>query len=370
MRAQVSLRRTAGSFAALLLFFVASFVPTVAQTSTADYIKKVANGEASAAGVPEKSGKNGWWARSWSQADGRGFYGRPSSASVTENTDSTILIRYTRYTTEYDVEFGSPIWGAYTIGRIAVANESAGERANSNPDFKRPGRFFQEPMVVAQSRKLEAPAISHGTFTSTYDPRFPILKEGAGVSKDEAKKSRADRSIQRGHMVPNNAMKNQGTEEQGQAAQIESFSVANIVPQMAKSNSPTWATLEGACFDWAKELGQVWLIVGPVYNDRLNATYIRKLKGDDETDAPSPDALFYVVLGKRNGVPSAIGFLIPHAPTAIEDFRPFAVSVDEIEKRTGLNFMPDLGEPNKIETDVDKGWLTVQAGVHIEDDDH
>jgi len=151
-------------------------------------------------------------------------------------------------------------------------------------------------------------------------------------------------------------MKCQGSVEQGQTAQIESFSVANIVPQMAKSNAPSWSGLESACFDWAKELGQVWLIVGPVYHDHNNPTYIKKTKDDSEQVTPSPEELFYVVIGKRNGKTSAIGFLMPHDPTII-DYKLHAVSVDEIERKTGLNFMPDMPEPNAIEATYDPAWL-------------
>jgi DNA/RNA endonuclease G (NUC1) len=350
-----------------LLSLCTSQVAFAAPKADAAYIQSVANGETSAAGMPEKKGKNGWWARSWTKADGDGFYGKPVSA--TENTDTNLIIRYTRYATEYDVEFHSPVWGAYTLDATALTNDLEGDRPASNPDFARPGQFFQEPLVVARSKTLDVDAASHGTFTSTYDPRFPILKAGAGVSAEEAKKSKADRSIQRGHMVPNNAMKCQGTIPQGQTAQIESFSVANIVPQMAKSNSPSWSALESACFDWAKELTQVWLIVGPVYHDRANPTYIKRISNNSEQVTPSPDELFYVVIGKRNGRTAAIGFLMPHDPTKI-DFKAHAVSVDEIERKTGLNFMPDLpAGADDIEATFDPAWLQTRPRKETPDDE-
>ena len=338
-----------------------------ASKAETSYIQKVAAGEIAAAGMPEKKGKNGWWARSWTKTDGNGFHGKP--VTTTGNTDTNLVIRYTRFTTEYDAEFHSPVWGAYTLDATALANDLAGERPASNPDFARPGQFFQEPMVVARSKILDVDAASHGTFTSTYDPRFPILKPGNGVTAAAAKTSKADRSIQRGHMVPNNAMKCQGTIVQGQTAQIESFSVANIVPQMAKSNAPTWFALESAGFDWAKELTQVWLIVGPVYHDREHPTYIRKLKDDSEQVTATPDELFYVVIGRRNGQTAAIGFLLPHEPTII-DYKAHAVAVDEIERKTGLNFMPDLGEPNLIEASFDPAWLQTVPRKATPDEDH
>jgi|GEM_PF-3491115 len=334
------------------------------------YIQKVAAGELPAAGMAEKSGKNGWWARSWSKADAAGFFGKPKLASATENTDTNIVIRYTRFSTEYDVEFHSPVWGAYTLDTVTVGNDLDGERPASNPDFARPGQFFQEPLVVVRSQRLDVTAASHGTFTSTFDPRYPLLKAGSGVTAAEAKKANADRGIQRGHMVPNNAMKCQGTIEQGQTAQIESFSVANIVPQMAKSNAPTWSGLESACFDWAHELGQVWLIVGPVYHDRENPTYIKKVKDGSEQSLPSPDELFYVVIGKRDGKTAAVGFLLPHEPTVL-DYKAYAVTVDVIEQKTSLNFMPDIPEANNtVEAAFDPAWLRTKPRKPAADEDH
>lgn len=352
---------------ASLTVFGSVYAATKADTA---YIQQVADGEISATGVPAKKGKTGWWARSWTKTDGNGFYGQPKPMTATDNSDTNLVIRYTRFSTEYDIEFHSPVWGAYTIDDTTLQNDLAGERPASNPDFARPGQFFQEPLIVVRSKLLNVDAASHGTFTSTYDPRFPFLTVGSGVTAAEAKDAKADRSIQRGHMVPNNAMKCQGTIEQGQTAQIESFSVANIVPQMAKSNAPTWSGLESACFDWAKELGQVWMIVGPVYHNREHPTFIRKVKGDADQITPSPDELFYVIIGKRNGQPAAIGFLLPHKPEIL-DYRAYAVSVDTIEQKTGLNFMPEIPEANNpMEAAFDQAWLHTPPRKAGANDDH
>jgi len=358
-------RLLALAFASLSLFGV-TLAATKADTT---YIQQVADGEIPAAGVPAKKGKTGWWARSWTKTDGNGFFGQPKPMTATENADANLVIRYTRFATEYDVEFHSPVWGAYTIDTTTLQNDLGGERPASNLDFARPGQFFQEPLVVARSKLLNVDSASHGTFTSSYDPRFPFLKVDVGVTATEAKTAKSDRSIQRGHMVPNNAMKCQGTIEQGQTAQIESFSVANIVPQMAKSNAPTWSGLESACFDWAKELTQVWMIVGPVYHNHDAPTFIKKSKGDADQVTPSPDELFYVVIGQRNGKTSAIGFLLPHKPE-IANFRDFAVPVDVIEQKTGLNFMPEIPEANNlIEASFDPAWLNTRPRKATADGD-
>lgn len=342
---------------ALLGLVAPRFAEAAQSEATATYIQKVADGQTAPAGVAEKAGKHGWWASTWSKTDGSGFFGMPVPlSSGTENKDTNIVIRYTRYATDYDVDFHAPVWGAYTIDKSAVENDLSGKRTAGNPDFARPSRFFQEPLVVALSAHLGIPAASHETFTDAIDPLYP------------PKKARGDpANIQRGHMVPNNAMKCQGTYEEGQTAQLESFSVANIVPQMAKSNAPSWSALESACFDWANELGQVWLIVGPVFNDHQHPTFEEKRTTHEKEIVPCPDELFYVVIGKRNGKTSAIGFLMPHVPEYV-DFKTKAVPVQKIQELTGLNFMPDLGEPNAVEATYDPAWLQTPSRKGTKDD--
>jgi DNA/RNA endonuclease G (NUC1) len=369
--------------------------------ASAAYIQKVIDG-ADPAGATARRGKTGWWASGWTQTDGRGFFGMPATpASITESDDTNIIVRYTRYSTEYDAAFHAPVWGAYTLDATAVANEYSGDRVFSpgnkehssiNPEFARPSQFFQEPLVIAFSKTLGVTPASHATFTSTFDPRYPPLVVGDTITKavadwannatasdprhpllvvgDKITKSVSDKinnalSIQRGHMVPNNAMKSQGTHDQGVVAQMESFSVANIVPQMARSNAPSWYNLEDACFDWANELGQVWMIVGPVFERNkpgYKPTFIQKIKDETVQVTPSPEQLFYVVIGKRGGKTSAIGFLLTHTPE-IKDYTTSAVPVRKIEELTGLNFMPDLKDNNNddVEKTFDQAWLQTKA---------
>jgi DNA/RNA endonuclease G (NUC1) len=312
--------------------------------------------------VAESSGPNGWWATSWTKADGDGFFGKP--VTVTTNKSTTILVRYTRYVTDYDAAFHSPVWGAYTVDSTTVANDLSGKRTASNPDFKRPSKFMQEPLVVALSKRLHVEAAKHETFGDAVDPRYPVTPASLTAQQALAKPS----IIQRGHMVPNNALKCTGTYEEGQLAQKETFSVANIVPQMKLSNAPSWSALESACLDWAKEIGQVWLFVGPIYHNKTNPVLTAKRTTGEKLVVPSPDELYYVVIGKRGGKTAAVGFKMPHIPEII-DFHKFAVSVDEIEKATGINFMPALGEPNPAESSYDPAWLKTPARRAVEDDD-
>jgi len=68
------------------------------------------------------------------------------------------------------------------------------------------------------------------------------------------------------------------------------------------------------------------------------------------------DALFCVVIGRRNGTTAAVGFIMPHITTRYA-YAQQAVPIDQIEQITGIDFMPLLGEPNPLEQPVDSSWL-------------
>lgn len=299
-------------------------------------------------GLPAGSGSHGWWATTWSQTDGNGFYGMPTSTS---SSNSTIIIRYTHYTTDYDAAFRAPIWGAYTIDATGVMNEFEGLRPASNDDFKRP-KFFADPLVIALSQRLGVPYAVHETFGDAVVPGFPF----ADPQPATPEKARARAQIvERGHMVANNAMKSVGTYEQGRVSQKESFSLANVAVQMSQNNAPVWSALEDRCFDWASELGQVWVVAGPIFKNRAHPVYAHKWPTGEKLMLPVPDAFYCVVIGKRNGRPSAVGFIVPHTDKNIK-FRDYAKPVRVVQQQTGLDFMPELGAAVGVEDTVDVAW--------------
>lgn len=346
---RISLKFATCSFALVMLIVAAPQAASAAPRSKAVFVFSKPDRVDFLDGLAVDPGEDGWWARDWSAADGAGFFGKPKPFLGSVGDGSRVVLRHTRYVTEYDASFLAPAWGAYTVDAATVASDLSGARTARNPDFKRPGTFYQEALVKSLSKRIGVRPASDATFTKAMDPRYPPSKAEGDAA-----------SIQRGHMVPNNAMKCQGAYEQGRVAQVESFSVANIVPQMAKSNSPSWASLESAVFDWANELDQVWVVVGPVFRDRRNPVFMEKYADGEKLSVPCPDELYCVVIGRRSGRISSIGFLMPHVPEDI-DFRTKAEPVDMIERLTGLNFMPDLGEPNPIEASYVKVWLNTPA---------
>jgi len=62
----------------------------------------------------------------------------------------------------------------------------------------------------------------------------------------------------RGHMSPNGDMANR-------SAQAESFSLANMVPQVHANNAGVWAGIEGAARQMALSEGEVYVVSGPAF---------------------------------------------------------------------------------------------------------
>ena len=83
--------------------------------------------------------------------------------------------------------------------------------------------------------------------------------EAALPEDDRAELSDYERSgYDRGHMVPN---ANFATRK----AQAESFSLANMVPQVHENNAGVWAGIEGAARQLATAEGDIYVISGPAF---------------------------------------------------------------------------------------------------------
>lgn len=145
----------------------------------------------------------------------------------------------------------------------------------------------------------------------------------------------------RGHMAPAADMKFSAQ------AMRECFYLSNICPQMHQLNSGAWSKLEGACRRWAKKFGKVYIVCGPIFYDGKH-----KSIGKDHK-IPVPDAFFKCVYAENNGNPQAIGFIMRNTG-AKQSMNNSALTVDEVEESTGMNFFPNL--PSKVEKKVESQY--------------
>ncbi|CAO4146821.1 DNA/RNA non-specific endonuclease [Methylorubrum aminovorans] len=130
----------------------------------------------------------------------------------------------------------------------------------------------------------------------------------------------------RGHLAPAGDMPSA-------AAQAESFSLANIVPQNRALNRGLWAAIEESVRRLATERGEIFVVTGPVFEGRS----VGAIKGR----VLVPTQLFKAIYDPRTGEAGA--YLAPNAAGA--EWR--AVPLTTLRDIAGLDVFPALPEATK-----------------------
>ena len=146
-----------------------------------------------------------------------------------------------------------------------------------------------------------------------------------------------DSGYDRGHMAPAGDMK---WDEQ---AMNETFYLTNICPQDNDLNAGLWNDIELKIREWARRDKSLIVITGPIVDK--NPKTIGK-----DMDIAVPDAFFKVVLSAKTTPVKAIAFICPNRACG-GPIKKYAVSVDEVEKRTGMNFFNAL--PDNVENTIE-----------------
>jgi endonuclease G len=134
----------------------------------------------------------------------------------------------------------------------------------------------------------------------------------------------------RGHMAPNYAI----ATRYGQKAQEETFRMSNICPQRHALNAGIWKELEHRiATNYAGRFGEVWVLAGPVFGARPERLQRR---------VAVPEGFFMIVTDESDGRVRAEAFLFPQDTPPDASLDRYLVSIDEIERRTGLDFFPEL----------------------------
>ena len=156
-------------------------------------------------------------------------------------------------------------------------------------------------------------------FSEDRDVPYPRATEGDYYS------SRYDR----GHMCPS------GDNKWDRRAQMQSFLLTNICPQNHALNKGDWNDLEIQCRYWAKTIGDIYIVTGPIFYNGVRNT-IGKNK------VAVPDAFFKVILDDSRKA-KAIGFIYPNQG-GHRRMSECVRSVDEIERLTGIDFFHRLDD--------------------------
>jgi endonuclease G len=210
------------------------------------------------------------------------------------------VVKHSYYTLSYNEKHEQAEWVAYELKKIYMKNNN----------FKRP--FFIE------------------------DPK---VKTGSADWRNY-KKSGYDK----GHLCP------AGDMEFSINGYNDTFFTSNISPQIHDFNNGVWNRLEQKVRYWAVKYDGIYVVTGGVLQDSL------KTIGKESVSVPK---YFYkVLLDNSGGEFKIIAFLVANEDSN-KPLYDFVVSVDRIEKLSGIDFFPKLNDKteNQLEKSSDyKSW--------------
>jgi len=162
----------------------------------------------------------------------------------------------------------------------------------------------------------------------------PKVKSGTANNKDYA-----GSGYDRGHLAPASDMGWSAT------TIAESFYYSNMSPQNPGFNRGVWKRLEELLRTWAIENKSVYIVTGPVLTSGLKSIGPNKVT--------VPNYFYKVIMDYSEPGIKGIGFIIPNIGSS-EPLYNYAVTIDSVEKYTGLNFYPLL--PDEQEDIIEKSF--------------
>jgi endonuclease G, mitochondrial len=201
------------------------------------------------------------------------------------------IVEHLAYTLDYAEQFEQASWVAYEL----TAEETVKQ-------FERSNKFFKDPDVKTGSAS-------------------DVDYKGTGYD--------------RGHLAP------AGDMSYSEETMFESFYYSNMSPQDPSFNRGIWKRLEEKVRNWAIMYQSVYVVTGPVLSDG-NITPTNGLA--------VPNYYYKVILDARSAHLQGIGFIMRNEG-ASGDLQSYAVSIDSVERFTGIDFFPRL--PDKTENAVE-----------------
>ena len=167
----------------------------------------------------------------------------------------------------------------------------------------------------------------------------PLVKTKTATDKDYLKSG-----YDRGHLAP------AGDMGWSMTSMTESFFYSNMSPQEPSFNRGIWKKLEEQVRTWANDDEAVYVVTGPVLTSGLSTIGLNKVS--------VPKHFYKVTLDYKNPVIKGIGFILPNNVSK-DDLKSFAVTIDSVEKFTGIDFFPTLpnDQEDLIESTINlKAW--------------
>ena len=164
----------------------------------------------------------------------------------------------------------------------------------------------------------------------------PAVSTGSAVPSDYSSSG-----YDRGHLCPAQDMAFDAE------AMSETFFMSNMSPQVPDFNRGIWKMLEARVRKYAKHEKHLYVVTGPILPRKG-----RKAKNSiGRTNTVTvPEAYYKVLLVYTNKKAKGIAYILPNAASN-ELLDSYAVSIDEVERQTGLDFFPNL--PNDVQNEVE-----------------
>ena len=214
----------------------------------------------------------------------------PEGLEIPATGSKDNIVEYQGYVSSYNTETLIPNWVAYELTKEETYGDANRADKQFSMDFSFKGR---------QARRED--------YT------------GSGWTK--------------GHMAP------AGDFFWSDEAMGETFYFMNICPQKEQLNNKDWQYLEKQVRRWAREYGKVWVVTGPIIGDNKYGTI-----GPDKVVVP--DAFFKVAMVHDGSRYHSVAFIMQNDANRYY-LEKCALSVDDLEILTGLDFYPAL--PDDVE---------------------
>lgn len=138
-------------------------------------------------------------------------------------------------------------------------------------------------------------------------------------------------SYTRGHLVP------AGDRSWSVEAIKETFLMSNISPQKKEFNGGIWRELEENIRNWAREMGHLYIVSGPIFDNNCTKGDIGKT-----TNITVPCDFFKAILYiDEDGEGHYIGFVLPNEMST-KPLIDYVVTIDEIEEKLDMDMFKSL----------------------------
>ena len=139
----------------------------------------------------------------------------------------------------------------------------------------------------------------------------------------------------------------------------QTFYITNMQPQYNKFNAGLWEKMEEDVRTWANQSDTLYVCKGGTIDKKDNIIeYVNRNSHQssqvNNSHIPVPKYFFMALLSKKGNQWQAMGYWVEHinADRSNDTRKNYAVSIDVLEDRTGIDFFCNL--PDDIESKVEK----------------